>query len=123
MFADTFSKFNPVTLYSFFPSNKRLKLSKQGLNFIANNNMINSNQQNGNLYNTNSGNRRSLDNRINQAKNYANKVNFNSTNYKWNYNYNYAVNQQKAKFSGLASSTGTNFFKPPGNNNKFYQNS
>ena len=120
MFSDTFSKFNPVTLFSFFPKSKRLKLSKQGLNFIANSNMINNKQQNENLYNSNNGNRRSLDNRINQAKNYANKVNFNSTNYKWNYNY--GVNQQKQKFSGLASSTGTNFFKAPGNN-KFNQNS
>ena len=48
MYDTDITKLNPDTLYSFFPKNKRLKLSKQGLNFISNSNMIN-NPQNKNF--------------------------------------------------------------------------
>ena len=105
MFGTDINKFNPETLYSFFPKNKRLKLSKQGLNFISNENMIN-NLQNKNFLVVN-GMNGSNNKGMNQMKN------FNSTNYKWNYNYNYRKNNnlnEKQKFNGF-SSTGTNFYK------------
>ena len=109
MFDTNITKFNPDTLYSFFPKNKRLKLSKQGINFISNANMIN-NPQNNNFLIIN-GLSVSNNKGMNQIKN------FNSTNYKWNYNYNYGANSNSntnlnnQKFNGFASSTGTNFYK------------
>ena len=39
------------TLYSFFPRNKRLKISKQGLNFINHKNTLNKNSFNNKDYN------------------------------------------------------------------------
>ena len=107
MYDTDITKLNPDTLYSFFPKNKRLKLSKQGLNFISNSNMIN-NPQNKNFLIIN-GLSASNNKEMNSIKN------FNSTNYKWNYNYNYAHNSNSnlnsQKFHGFASSTGTNFYK------------
>jgi len=107
MYDTDITKLNPDTLYSFFPKNKRLKLSRQGLNFISNSNMIN-NPQNKNFLIIN-GLSASNNKEMNSIKN------FNSTNYKWNYNYNYAHNSNSnlnsQKFHGFASSTGTNFYK------------
>ena len=113
MFDSNPNKFNPDTLYSFLPKNKRLKLSKQGINFISNANMAN-NPQNNNFL---------IINGINSSNNNNNKQmnsikNFNSTNYKWNYNYatnsNSNTNQNSLlnnqKFTGF-SYTGTNFYK------------
>ena len=100
-------KFNPDILHSFFPKNKRLKISKQGLYFISNTNMINNLQNKNNL---NMNERSASNNRgINPIKN------FKSTNYKWNYNYesnsNSNSNINNQKINGFASSTGTNFYK------------
>ena len=108
MFDSNITKFNPETLYSFFPKNKRLKLSRQGINFISNSNMINNPQSNNFLIIN--GLSTSNNKGMNQIKN------FNSTNYKWNYNYNYAKNSNSnfnghQNFNGFASSTGTNFYK------------
>ena len=108
MFDSDITKFYPETLYSFFPKNKRLKLSKQGINFISNSNMTNNPQSNNFLIIN--GLSTSNNKGMNQIKN------FNSTNYKWNYNYNYAKNSNSnfnghQNFNGFASSTGTNFYK------------
>ena len=109
MYDTDITKFNPETLYSFFPKSKRLKLSKQGINFISNTNMINSAQNNDFLIINGLSTGSSKE--MNSIKN------FNSTNYKWNYNYNYAHNSNSnsnlnsQKFNGFASSTGTNFYK------------
>ena len=46
MLDTNFTKFNPEKLYSFFPKNKRLKLSKQGINLFSNANMLNNPQNN-----------------------------------------------------------------------------
>ena len=109
MFDSNPGKFNPDNIYSFLQKNKRLKLSKQGINFISNGNALNNPQNNNFLI-------------INSSNNASNKQiqpikNFNSTNYKWNYNFatnsgnsysNSNLNSQK--FQGF-SSTGTNFYK------------
>ena len=110
MFDSSPSKFNPDTLYSFYQKNKRLKLSKQGINLISNGNLA-SNPQNKNFL---------IINGLNSTNNkqISSIKNFNSTNYKWNYNYNYAANQNanhnsllnQQKFNGF-SYTGTNFYK------------
>ena len=107
MLDTNFTKFNPEKLYSFFPKNKRLKLSKQGINLFSNANMLN-NPQNNNFIIINGLN--ATNNKgINQIKN------FNSTNYKWNYNYainsNLNSNLVDQKFNGFVSSTGTSFYK------------
>ena len=107
MLDTNFTKFNPEKLYSFFPKNKRLKLSKQGINLFSNANMLN-NPQNNNFLIINGLN--ATNNKgINQIKN------FHSTNYKWNYNYainsNLNSNLVDQKFNGFVSSTGTSFYK------------
>ena len=107
MLDTNFTKFNPEKLYSFFPKNKRLKLSKQGINLFSNANMLN-NPQNNNFLIINGLN--ATNNKgINQIKN------FNSTKYKWNYNYainsNLNSNLVDQKFNGFVSSTGTSFYK------------
>ena len=114
MFDSNPNKFNPDTLYSFLPKNKRLKLSKQGINFISNANMAN-NPQNNNFLIIN-GINSSNNNNNNQNKQMNSIKNFNSTNYKWNFNYgtnsnsnqNSILNSQK--FNGF-SNTGINFYK------------
>ena len=109
MFDTNIAKFNQETLYSFFPRDKRLKLSRQGINFISNLNMVN-NPQNNNFLIIN-GLSAPNNKDLNRIKN------FNSTNYKWNNNYNYAINSNlnsnfaNQRFNGFASSTGTNFYK------------
>ena len=108
MFDTNFTRFNQ-DLYTIFSKDKHLKLSKQGINFISNSNMLN-NGQNNNFLIIN-GLSAPNNKGMNQIKN------FNSTNYKWNYNYNYAIksnsnsNLNYQRFNGFASSTGTNFYK------------
>jgi tRNA A-37 threonylcarbamoyl transferase component Bud32 len=109
MFKTNLAKFSPDSLYSFFPKNKRLKLSKQGINFISNAKILNYPQNNNFLIINGLSNPNTK--AMNQGKN------FNSTNYKWNYNYNYGSNQNSnsnlnsQKFTAYASSTGNNFYK------------
>ena len=124
MFDSNPGKFNPDTLYSFFPKNKRLKLSKQGINFISNGNIANNPQSNNFL----------IINGINSTNKQMSSIkNFNATNYKWNYNYNYQTNSNSNQNSILNSqkyngfyNTGTNFYKgktsQSGYNRKFRVN-
>ena len=106
MFDVNNAKFNPETFCSFFPKNKRLKLSKQ-INFFSNANMVN--PQNNNFLIING-----LSSQNNKGMNQIR--NLNSTNYKWNYNYNYAQNSNlnsnlnSQKINGF-SSTAQNFYK------------
>ena len=104
MFHENFTNFNPDTLYSFFPKNKRLKLSKSGINYLKNKKLSNIPQQNNNnnnLYNEDLSN-----NRLNNPP-----TNFDVTNYKWNLNYGTNTRKKKHKFNAFASST--NFYKNP----------
>ena len=84
--ADSFN-FKPLTLYSFFPKNKRLKLSKQDSNILFKDNKAN---------NTNN-------ERINKEKNNINKNN--KKNIQWS-----NTNNKTIKFNGIASSTSSNFY-------------
>ena len=108
MFDANFTSFNPDTLYSFFPKNKRLKISKKGLNFISNKNLLNNAQKNNNFFNIKG---ISI---VNDKKPNNQLKNFEVTNYKWNYNYNYDENLKKQKFNAFASSTGKNFYRNSG---------
>ena len=114
MFDSSPTKFNQDTLYSFFPKNKRLKITKQGINLISNGNIV-SNPQNKNFLIINGIN---STNNNNNNKPMSSIKNFNSTNYKWNYNYNNAANMNSNQNSILNSQkfnafsyTGTNFYK------------
>ena len=107
MFDTNFTSFNPDTLYSFFPKNKRLKISKKGLNFISKKNTENNPQKNNNFFNINGMNF------INERKINHQPKNFEVTNYKWNYNYD--LNSNKPRFQAFASSTGKNFYRNSGN--------
>ena len=106
MFDNNFAGFNPDTLYSFFPKNKRLKISKKGLNFISNKNSSNNHKKNNNYFNINGINLLNDKNLNNQQKNLE------VTSYKWNYNY--ALNSNKPRFNAIASSTGKNFYRNSG---------
>ena len=102
MFDTNFTGFNPDTLYSFFPKNKRLKISKKGLNFISSKNISNNQRKTNNYYNING------ISYVNDKNNNQNK-NFEVTNYKWDYNYD--LNSNKPRFNAFASSTGKHFYR------------
>ena len=99
-----YTNYNPQKLYSFLPKNKRLKITKQDLNYISNKYLPNKNNQEINFFNIN---------RINLGNEKKQPKNFEVTNYKWNFNYNYGDNNntKKTKFKSFASSTGTNFYR------------
>ena len=93
--------FKPLTLYSFFPKSKRLKLSKQDsiLNYKKPK-IINY----------------TISDRANQEKynpNKTSKKNFqwSNPNYKYNQNYKFDTNSKPIKFNAIASSTSNNFYK------------
>ena len=120
MFNSNFASFNPDTLYSFFPKNRRIKISKKGINFINNKNKISNPQQNGNSYNIKGISIVNKKSNINQLKK------FEVTNYKWDSN-----NERsgiKQKFNSFASSTVKNFYRYSGKmsqssyGRKFYTN-
>ena len=103
MFDSNYTSFNPEALYSFFPKNKRLKISKKGLNFMSKKSSENIPQKNNNFFNINGFNF------INERKINHQPKNFEVTNYKWNYNYDLSSN--KPRFQAFASSTGKNFYR------------
>ena len=103
MFDSNFIGFNPDSLYSFLPKQKRLKISKKGLNFISNKNSINQHKKKNEFFNINGIN-------LVKDKNSNNQIhNFEVTNYKWNFNYE--LNNNKPRINAIVSSTGKNFYR------------
>ena len=125
MLENSLNKARTKTIYSFFPKNKRLRLSKQNLKYFTKEKNLDSSENSYNINNNNSSKKtKNLEktggaNNNNQHSNSytKNKLNFNSTNSKWNYYYNFNMNSAKPKFN-IASSTAVNFWKG-GNGNKF----
>ena len=125
MLENSLNKARTKTIYSFFPKNKRLRLSKQNLKYFTKEKNLDSSDNSYNINNNNSSKKtKNLEktggaNNNNQHSNSytKNKLNFNSTNSKWNYYYNFNMNSAKPKFN-IASSTAVNFWKG-GNGNKF----
>ena len=117
MLDSNFTSFNPDTLYSFFPKNKRLKISKKGLNFISKKNISNNPKKNYNIDGISIVNEKKSNNQLKK---------FEVTNYKWDSNYD--PNAIKTKFNSFASSTGKNFYRYSGKGSqgkiarKFYMN-
>ena len=122
MIGSSFTNINPGTLYSFFPPNKPLRISKQNLNFINNKHSsnISKNKFNNDISYDNF-NIKDLNFIVqNQAipkKQNSNKI-FEITSNKWTHNND--QNQPKQKYTSLASSTGKNFYRNP---NKIIQSS
>ena len=104
MYENNIDNFNykPLTLYNFFPKNKRLKKSKQDSNYNLNHH---------HLGYTNSA-RESIE------KNFSNK---NSRKSNSKYNYKIAQNSKNHKFNNFASSTSNNFYHNH-NHNEYYYN-
>ena len=95
--------FKPMTLYSFFPKNKRLKLAKKDSKITSK-----LKKQNNNLF----------DNTLNKkGKNI--KWSSKNNNYDYNYKYNFSptLNNKQNNFINTASSTSNNFYRNSINQN------
>ena len=125
MFESKSNGISSGTLYSFFPRNKRYKISKKGLNFIKTKNSLNKNsynnkefnQMNNDSFNINgisflSQNQKGLEHQ-------TSKKIFEIGNNKWNDNNN--IHNQKQKYTPLAAATNKNFYR--NSNNKMIQSS
>ena len=88
--------FKPLTLYSFFPKDKRYKLSKHNSNMVSKEHKAN---------NSNNERMNKDRNNLNKNKKISQWSNTNSKN-----NYNLAPNSKTLKFNGIASSTSNNFY-------------
>ena len=119
MLGSKYSGISSGTLTSFFPRNKRLKIQKQDLHLLNNKKTTMKNSISNNDYNNiniknDSFNINGLNFLRQNDKKLENKnSNIDSKNNKWNYCYN--LNQPKQKFTSLASSTGTRFYRNAGN--------
>ena len=101
MLENSINKNRVKTIYTLFPKNKRLRLSKQNLKYLAKEHNLD-NSENPYSFN-NLKNNITKNTKSNQANSYSKKkLNFNSTNNKWDYNYK--INKSKPKFN-IASST------------------
>ena len=93
--------FKPMTLYSFFPKSKRLKLAKKDSNISVKNK-----KQNINIY----------ENSL-KEKHVKNNKWSNKNKYDYYYNFTPNANTKQNKFNYLASSTSNNFYNNTNNNN------
>ena len=109
-------------IYSFFPKNKRLRLSKQNLKYLTKEKNVDTSDNQDNINKNNLSRKTKVNEKTNQANSYSkNRLTFNYGNYKWNYNCNYNINSSKPKYN-IASTTSFNFWKGTNNNKKFKLN-
>ena len=129
MLGNSIKKARTKTIYTLFPKDKRLRVSKQNLKFFSKEKNLDSsdNSYNNNNYIHNNNTKNNPNKKANNINNNLhansftkNSLNFNSTNNKWNYNYNFNINSSKPKYN-IASSTSVNFWRGA-NNNKFKMN-
>ena len=123
MIENTIIRNKTKTMYSFFPKNKRLRLSKQNLKYLSKERLLdNSDQSNINLGKNNISKKNKMNEKQNQANSYTkNSLNYIPQNNKWNYNFNFNINSSKPKYN-IGSSTSINFWKGQNNGNKFKLN-
>ena len=123
MIENTIIRNKTKTMYSFFPKNKRLRLSKQNLKYLSKERLLdNSDQSNINLGKNNMSKKTKINEKQNQANSYTkNSLNYIAQNNKWNYNFNFNINSSKPKYN-IGSSTSINFWKGQNNGNKFKLN-
>ena len=93
--------FKPMTLYSFFPKNKRLKLAKKDSKISSK-----LKKQNNNLFDDNL-------NKKGKSIKWSSKNN----NYDYNYNFSPTLNNKQNNFINTASSTSNNFYRNSMNQN------
>ena len=125
MFESKSNGISSGTLYSFFPRNKRYKISKKGLNFIKTKNSLNKNsynnkefnQMNNDSFNINGISFLSQNQKV--LEHQSSKKIFEIGNNKWNDNNN--IHNQKQKYTPLAAATNKNFYR--NSNNKMIQSS
>ena len=115
MIEPTFNKNRQKIIYTLFPKNKKLRISKQNLKYFTKENLDssdNSNYFNNNKNNINKKAKLAERNQPNSNNNSfsKNRINFNSNNNYWNNNYMFNINSSKPKI-GISSSTSINFWK------------
>ena len=115
MIEPTFNKNRQKIIYTLFPKNKKLRISKQNLKYFTKENLDssdNSNYFNNNKNNINRKAKLAERNQPNSNNNSfsKNRINFNSNNNYWNNNYMFNINSSKPKI-GISSSTSINFWK------------
>jgi hypothetical protein len=126
MIEPTFNKNRQKTIYTLFPKNKKLRISKQNLKYFSKENLDFSENSNYIINNKNNINRKAIIAERNQPNSNSNsysknRINFNSNNNYWNNNNNmYNINSAKPKI-GISSSTSINFWKSSAND-KFKMN-
>ena len=125
MIEPTFNKNRQKIIYTLFPKNKKLRISKQNLKYFTKENLDssdNSNYFNNNKNNINRKAKLAERNQPNSNNNSfsKNRINFNSNNNYWNNNYMFNINSSKPKI-GISSSTSINFWKSS-TNGKFKTN-
>ena len=125
MFESKSNGISSGTLYSFFPRNKRYKISKKGLNFIKTKNSLNKNSYNNKEFNhfendsLNINGISFLGQNQKVLEHQTSKKLFEVSNNKWNENNN--INNQKQKYTPLSVATNKNFYR--NSNNKLIQSS
>ena len=125
MIESSFNKNKQKTIYTLFPKNKKLRISKQNLKYFSKENLDSSDNSNYFNSNKNNLNRKAKLAERNQPNSNSNsysknRINFNSNNNYWNNNYIYNINSSKPKI-GVSSSTSINFWKSS-TNGKFKVN-
>ena len=126
MIEPTFKKNRQKTIYTLFPKNKKLRISKQNLKYFSQENLDFSENSNYIINNKNNIHRKAIIAERNQPNSNSNsysknRINFNSNNNYWNKNNNiYNINSSKPKI-GISSSTSINFWKSSAND-KFKMN-
>ena len=112
MFDQTLSKVRPVTMFSFYPTGKRLKLSKQGLNFITKNPSTSQDKSSPNQLNHRLKKADSFTPATLQSANFRSNTNSNNvTNNNVNNNTN-PSNSREQNIGHKGYQTSNNFFRP-----------
>jgi tRNA A-37 threonylcarbamoyl transferase component Bud32 len=109
------------TNFSFFPKNKRFRISEDNLKYLQKEKTLDNYEKHN--YISNNKNSLNLKKNIQEKSKHSNsytnnRLNFNLTSNKWNYNYNFNINSSRPKYN-IVSSTSTNFWKGQNNTNKY----
>ncbi len=118
MLRNPINKNKTKAIYTLFPKNKRLSISKQNLKYLSKEKNLDNSDNPFNIYDNknNISGKSKVNEKSNQANSFSkNRLNFNSANNKWNYNY---LNSTKPRIN-ITSSTSINFWKGKNNNNNF----
>ena len=119
MLRNSINKNRAKTIFTLFPKNKKLRLSKQNLKYLSKEKNMDNSVNNFNIYNNKNNiiGKTIINEKSNQVNSFSkNGLKFNLTNSKWNYNNNFNNNSAKPRIN-IASSISINFWKGKNNNN------